>query len=124
MKQILILCFLALLAAPIVGQVQTGSLQVSNFGDHYRISHVGQAINNINPKPDSASMIVAVICPATMTFEVNNVPLTAVLKYKLSGTIYISSSIVWWRNGIRRGRSDMPTICGFFTNPINCFQKL
>ena len=124
MKQVLILCFLALLAFPVLAQVQTGQLQVSNFGDHYRISHVGQVSNNNYPKPDSASLRVTVICPATMTFEVNNVPINSVLKYKLSGKIYISSSIIWWKNGVTKGRTDMPTICGFFLNPISCFQKL
>lgn len=123
MKQIIF--FLLLLASMKLGaQVQTGSIAVANFGDNYRISHVGQASNNINPKPDSASLRVVVICPSSMTFEVNNVPVNSVLKYKLSGTIYISSSIIWWKNGAKKGRTDMPTICGFFTNPINCFQKL
>lgn len=124
MRQILIL--LAFMAAffSVDAQVSTGSIQVSNYGDHYRISHVGPTVNNTYPKPDSASLRVTVICPATMTYEINNVPVNSVLKYRLSGTIYISSAIIWWKNGIKKSQTHMPTVCGFFTNPLNCFQKL
>lgn len=123
MKKFLFL--LALVAAFTANaQVSTGSIQVSNYGDHYRISHIGTVVNNIYPKPDSASLVIIIYCPKSGQSEVNHVPLNATLKYKMGGTHYIASSVIWWRNGVKRSQTDMKTICGWFANPLECFQKL
>lgn len=118
---ILLLTFLALVAN---SQVSHGSMQVQNLGSHYRISLNQAPVNNIYPRPDSASLRVVVVCPKTNTFEVNFIPLTGTLDYKLGGVNYIATTVIWWRNGVKKSQTSQPTVCGFFTNPLDCFHKI
>lgn len=105
-------------------QVFSGTLQVQNYGDHYCISVAQMPYNNKHPKPDSVSLRITVICPESGSYEVSNLPINGHVKYKLSGTIYIAAAAIWWKNGQKKGQSCMPTICGFFLNPILCFDKI
>lgn len=122
--RILILTAFLLALATADAQISAGSMKVENYGDHYRISLATQPYNYSYPLPDSASLRVTVICPSSGTYEVNHIPLNGVLKYKLGGTIYIGTSVLWWRGGVRRSQTSMKTICGFFTNALQCFQKI
>lgn len=124
MRKLFFLSTFLLAFATADAQISAGSMKVDNYGDHYRISLATQPYNYNYPYPDSASLRVTVLCLPSGTYEVNNIPLNGVLKYKLSGTHYIASSVIWWKNGVRKSQTCMKTICGFFTNPISCFQKI
>lgn len=105
-------------------QISAGTLKVVNMGSFYRIS-AGQPLpfNNVYPKPDSASLRITVICPQTLTHEVNHLPLNGHVDYKLGGLNYIGMTVIWWKNGVKKSQTSVPTFCGFFLNPLNCFQK-
>lgn len=111
-------------AKSVMAQVSAGTLKIQNYGTHYRILIDQLPVNNTYPKPDSVSLRVTVICPTTMAYQVNNIPIGGVLDYKLGGTNYIAASVIWWRNGVKKSQTSMPTTCGFYTNPIDCFLKL
>ena len=121
-----ILQIVILFLAPMMlaAQIQAGSLQLSNFGDHYQINHIGPAINNCYPKPDSTSLRLTVICVQTGSYEVNHIPIDGVLKYRLGGGHIISASVIWWKNGVKKSQTNIPMICGFYLNPQECFSKI
>lgn len=126
MRTIIALLALAILLFSVKSakaQVFPGTLKIQNYGTYYRISVDQLPFNNTYPNPDSASLRVTVICPQSGTFEVNHLPLTGHLNYKLGGTNYICGTVVWWRGGIKKGQSNMQTLCGTYSSPVPCFQK-
>lgn len=97
---------------------------VQNLGSHYRIS-VATLPNNYNyPQPDSASLRITVICPASQTCEVSNIAVGQSVDYKMKGIVYVAVSVIWWRKNARISQTSFPTICGFFLNNVSCFQKI
>lgn len=105
-------------------QISAGSISVANYGDHYEIKHTGPVFNKTYPKPDSASLRLIVYCPKTGATDVNDVPIGSTLSYKMGGTNYISATVIWWRNGIKKSQTSIPTVCVFGLNPLECFLKV
>lgn len=121
--RILILLTFLLASITMDAQISAGSLNVQNFGNFYRISVTGPVFNNYYPKPDSASLRIIVQCKATGAYEVNYLPIGGYIDYKLGGVNYIAATVLWWRNGIKVSQTSLPTQCGFFLQPLSCFQK-
>lgn len=95
---------------------------LQNLGDRYRIGCIKPAQPNY--PIDSASYRVTVICPSAMIWEVNNLKFGQSVEYNLGGINYISVAVYWWEKGKKVGQKSYPTICQFFTNPVNCFKKI
>jgi hypothetical protein len=124
MKQIIILLtFLFAFATADAQSVFAGTLKVSNFGDFYRIEVAQMPYKTSYPIPDSITVRVTVLCLESMTCEVTHIPVNGHLDYKMSGTHYIYGAATFWKKG-KRSHAFMPTLCGFFLNPIYCYQKI
>lgn len=124
MRKLFIIGLLAATSICAKAQIFAGSLKLQNYGSHYRISVDQMPYNNKYPKPDSASLRVTVICMKTGSYQVNNIPLNGVLEYRLGGSHIIAASVIWWKNGVKKGQSSMQTLCGFYNNPLECFEKI
>ena len=124
MRKIFLIGLLAATSICAKAQISAGSLQLQNYGTHYRISVNQMPYNNKYPKPDSVSLRVTVICKKTGAYQVNFLPITGHLNYRLGGDHIISAAAIWWKNGVKKGQSSMQTLCGFYTNPLECYEKI
>ena len=125
MRNFLIIIFTCL-SFSVFSQSNMGSIKVQNMGNFYRLS-VNTFPKQFYPFPDSVSIRITVICQQTMTYEINYLPKNGYVDYQLGSYNYVGISVFRWRkiNGIyyKYGQSDIPTVCIFGLNPLQCFQK-
>lgn len=121
-----ILQILILLTFPIMlsAQFNAGKMKVSNYGSFYRISTDVLPYSNKWPYPDSSSLKVIIFCPKTMATDVRFIPTTGYLDYRLGDYNYIATTTIWWRNGKKVGQTCQQTLCGFYLNPIECWERI
>jgi hypothetical protein len=116
----------------IVAQAQCNikpvKMGVAVMNGFYRLQKIGEPIYTCNPKPDSSSLMVTILCLSTHQQQVFHVSHNEKLDFHFNGWNYIATRTIWWKkyNGIwyKIGNTDSPTICLYGLNPTACFEKI
>lgn len=129
MKKLITLVFVFI---AIIGHTQCNikpvKMGIAVMNGFYRLQKIGEPVYTCNPKPDSSSLMITVLCVATHQQQVFHVSNNEKLDFHLNGWNYIAIRTIWWKkyNNIwyKMGQTHSPTLCLFGLNPTSCFEKL
>ena len=102
--------------------VETGSLNVVQSGDTYKIYVQGEQKNECL-YADSSSLQVSILCKNGLQ-ESKRIKTTDTLNYQLTATTTIAASVIWYRWGKQVGRTDITNQCIEIGGNGLCFKHL
>lgn len=115
---ILVFCFITVLA--FTQSIHTGKLlaKKDNVTGFYKLY--------MDSKPtayfaDSGAVWIAVFCPNGV-YETRQIGWKDTLVYEFTGKVDMATSINWFKNGIPKGRTDMPAPYVNAGNSSNCYK--
>lgn len=117
-KQIIFLLFPVIMFA---GPIHTGNLVVEEISENeYKMFLDSKPYNSLL-HADSAALWVGVLC-SNGQYESRQIGWRDTLYYNFYGNVTIATSINWFRNGNKVGRTDMFTPNIFAGNDSDCYE--